>query len=98
MTLFFRTEMVRNTVADGGIYMGALFYTLLSIMLNGFAELHMTVTRLPVFFKQRDHLFYPAWAYSLPTWMIRILITFVDVSIWMIITYYPVGYDPSSER
>ncbi|KAK9903152.1 hypothetical protein M0R45_001211 [Rubus argutus] len=98
MTLFFRTEMDRNTVADGGIYMGALFYTLLTIMLNGFAELLMTVSRLPVFFKQRDHLFYPAWAYALPTWMIRIPITFVDVSIWVITTYYAVGYDPSSER
>ncbi|XP_024171768.2 pleiotropic drug resistance protein 1 isoform X3 [Rosa chinensis] len=98
MTLFLRTEMHQNTVADGGIYMGALFYTLLAIMLNGFPELHMTVTRLPVFFKQRDHLFYPAWAYSLPTWMIRIPITFVDVSIWVIITYYPIGYDPSIER
>ncbi|KAM5572773.1 hypothetical protein ABKV19_012699 [Rosa sericea] len=98
MTLFFRTEMERNTVEDGRIYMGALFYTLLAIMLNGFAELHMTVTRLPVFFKQRDHLFYPAWAYSLPPWLIRIPITFVDVFIWVIITYYSVGYDPSIER
>ncbi|KAL6182017.1 hypothetical protein ACLB2K_043440 [Fragaria x ananassa] len=98
MSLFFHTVMDRNTVADGEIYMGALFYTLLAIMLNGFAELHMTVTRLPVFYKQRDHLFYPAWAYSLPTWMIRIPITFVDVFIWMIITYYSVGYDPSIER
>ncbi|XP_062030524.1 pleiotropic drug resistance protein 1-like isoform X1 [Rosa rugosa] len=98
MTLFFHTEMERNTVADGRIYMGALFYTLLAIMLNGFAELHMTVTRLPVFFKQRDHLFYPAWAYSLPPWLIRIPITFVDVFIWVIITYYSVGYDPSVER
>ncbi|XP_024168667.1 pleiotropic drug resistance protein 1 isoform X2 [Rosa chinensis] len=98
MTLFFRTEMERNTVEDGRIYTGALFYTLLAIMLNGFAELHMTVTRLPVFFKQRDHLFYPAWAYSLPPWLIRIPITFVDVFIWMIITYYSVGYDPSIAR
>lgn len=98
VTIYLRTDMNRNTILDGQIYMGALFYTLLAIMLNGFAELHMTVTRLPVFFKQRDSLFYSAWAYSLPTWMIRIHITFVDVFIWVIITYYGVGYDPSIER
>ncbi|XP_020424974.1 pleiotropic drug resistance protein 1 [Prunus persica] len=97
-TLFLRTEMHRSTVEDGGIYMGALFFTLLSIMFNGFAELHMTVERLPVFFKQRDHLFYPAWAYSLPQWVIRIPMTFVEVFIWMIITYYTIGYDPSIGR
>ncbi|PQQ20294.1 pleiotropic drug resistance protein 1-like isoform X1 [Prunus yedoensis var. nudiflora] len=97
-TLFLRTEMTRSTVEDGGIYMGALFFTLLSIMFNGFAELHMTVERLPVFFKQRDHLFYPAWAYSLPQWVIRIPMTFVEVFIWMIITYYAIGYDPSIGR
>ncbi|KAM1812529.1 hypothetical protein ACFX11_026464 [Malus domestica] len=97
-TLFLRTEMHRNTVADGGIYMGAMFFTLLSIMFNGFAELHMTVERLPAFYKQRDDLFYPAWVYTLPQWMIRIPMTFVEVSIWMLITYYPIGYDPSLAR
>lgn len=90
--------MHRNTAADGGIYMGAMFFTLLSIMFNGFAELHMTVERLPAFYKQRDDLFYPAWVYTLPQWMIRIPMTFVEVSIWMFITYYPIGYDPSFAR
>ncbi|XP_050366568.1 pleiotropic drug resistance protein 1-like [Argentina anserina] len=98
ITLFLRTEMHRGTVEDGGIYMGALFYTMMIIMFNGFSELSMTVMKLPVFFKQRDLLFYPAWAYSLPTWLIRIPMTFVEVSIWVTITYYSIGFDPNIER
>jgi hypothetical protein len=47
MTVFLRTEMHHNSVIDGGIYAGALFFVNLGLMLNGFAELSMTVVRLP---------------------------------------------------
>ncbi|MCL7029383.1 hypothetical protein MKW94_012888 [Papaver nudicaule] len=98
MTLFLRTEMKRETVVDGGIYMGALFFTLVMIMFNGFSELAMAVVKLPVFYKQRDLLFYPAWAYSLPTWILKIPITFVEVGAWVFMTYYVIGFDPNVER
>ncbi|XP_026389740.1 pleiotropic drug resistance protein 1-like [Papaver somniferum] len=98
MTLFLRTEMKEDTVVDGGIYMGALFFTLMMIMFNGFSELAMTVMKLPVFFKQRDLRFYPAWAYTLPTWILKIPITFVEVAVWVFMTYYVIGFDPNVER
>lgn len=98
MTLFFRTEMRRDTVADAGVYLGALFFVMIIIMFNGFSELSMTIMKLPVFFKQRDLLFYPAWAYALPTWILKIPITFVEVAVWVIFTYYVVGFDPNIER
>lgn len=98
MTLFFRTEMPRDTVIDGGVYLGAMFFILVVIMFNGFSELAMTIMKLPVFFKQRDLLFYPAWAYSLPTWILKIPITFVEVTIWVVLTYYVMGFDPYIER
>lgn len=98
MTLFFRTEMPRHTVEDGGIFMGAMFFTIIIIMFNGFSELALTIMKLPVFFKQRDLLFYPAWAYSLPTWILKIPITFVEVAIWVFMTYYVIGFDPNPGR
>ncbi|KAK9946082.1 hypothetical protein M0R45_011563 [Rubus argutus] len=98
MTLFFRTEMHRDSVADGGIFMGAMFFTVIIIMFNGFSELALTIMKLPVFFKQRDLLFYPAWAYSLPSWILKIPITFVEVAIWVFMTYYVIGFDPNIER
>jgi hypothetical protein len=98
MTLFLRTELHRDTTADGGIYMGAMFFTIIIIMFNGFSELAMTIVKLHVFYKQRDLLFYPSWAYSLPTWILKIPITFLEVAIWVVMTYYVIGFDPNIER
>ncbi|GLT60907.1 hypothetical protein SLA2020_336470 [Shorea laevis] len=98
MTLFLRTEMHRNTAMDGQIYMGALFFTLSLIMFNGFSEVALTIVKLPVFFKQRDLLFYPSWSYSLPTWILKIPLTLIEVAVWVSMTYYVIGFDPSIKR
>ncbi|XP_030526169.1 pleiotropic drug resistance protein 1-like [Rhodamnia argentea] len=98
MTVFFRTKMHRDTVTDGGIYIGALFFTVNSMMFNGLAEISMTVAKLPVFFKQRDLLFYPAWAYALPTWILKVPITFLEAAVWVFISYYVIGFDPNVGR
>ena len=98
MTLFLRTEMHRNSVDDGNIYTGALFFTVVMIRFNGMAELAMSTAKLPVFYKQRDFLFYPAWAYALPTWILKIPITFIEVGVWVFMTYYVIGFDPNVER
>ncbi|KAJ6428299.1 hypothetical protein OIU84_023677 [Salix udensis] len=42
MTLFFRTKMHRDTVTDGGIYTGALFFTAIMIMFNVAAWVFLT--------------------------------------------------------
>lgn len=94
MTVFLRTEMHRDSVTDGGIYMGALFFALITLMFNGFSELAMTILKLPVFYKQRDLLFYPPWAYAIPTWILKIPITFIEVAGWVFLTYYVIGFDP----
>ncbi|KAI7987449.1 Pleiotropic drug resistance protein 1 [Camellia lanceoleosa] len=98
MTVFLRTEMPKKTITDGTVFMGALFYSIMMIMFNGYAELAMTILKLPTFYKQRDLLFFPAWAYSLPTWILKIPITFVEVVIWVFITYYVIGFDPNVGR
>jgi hypothetical protein len=51
-----------------------------------------------VFFKQRDLLFYPAWAYAIPSWILKIPITFVEVGGYVFITYYVMGFDPNVGR
>ncbi|XP_062214779.1 ABC transporter G family member 37-like isoform X2 [Phragmites australis] len=97
MTTFFRTNMHRDSTY-GMIYMGALYFALDTIMFNGFAELAMTVMKLPVFFKQRDLLFFPAWAYTIPSWILQIPITFFEVGVYVFTTYYVIGFDPSVSR
>ncbi|CAA0810634.1 ABC transporter G family member 40 [Striga hermonthica] len=98
MTVFLRTEMHKRTVMDGGIYMGALFYALIMLMFNGFSELALSILKLPVFYKQRDLLFFPPWVYSLPAWILKIPITLFEVAIWVGMTYYVTGYDSDVSR
>uniref|UniRef100_A0A0D3ENE7 ABC transporter domain-containing protein n=1 Tax=Oryza barthii TaxID=65489 RepID=A0A0D3ENE7_9ORYZ len=97
MTTFLRTKM-RHDTTYGTIYMGALYFALDTIMFNGFAELGMTVMKLPVFFKQRDLLFFPAWTYTIPSWILQIPVTFFEVGVYVFTTYYVVGFDPSVSR
>ncbi|THU51833.1 hypothetical protein C4D60_Mb06t35210 [Musa balbisiana] len=98
MTVFLRTTMPRETETDGLTYLGALFFTVVMVMFNGFSELAMTIMKLPVFFKQRDLLFYPAWSYTIPTWILKIPIAFVEVAVWVFTTYYVIGFDPNVGR
>ncbi|CAH1425585.1 unnamed protein product [Lactuca virosa] len=98
MTVFFRTKMHKRSVEDGGIYTGALFFGVVMMLFNGYSELSMAIAKLPVFYKQRDFLFYPSWAYTLPSWIIKIPITFVETFLWTLLTYYVIGFDSNVER
>ncbi|KAG5227869.1 pleiotropic drug resistance protein [Salix suchowensis] len=98
MTVFFRTKMPRDTVTDGGVYTGALFFTAITIMFYGTDELSMTIAKLPVFYKQRELLFFPPWTYAIPPWILKIPITFVEVAAWVFLTYYVTGLDPDIAR
>ncbi|XVE75536.1 hypothetical protein DITRI_Ditri12bG0101500 [Diplodiscus trichospermus] len=97
-TVFFRTTMKAGHISDGVKFYGALFFSLINVMFNGMAELAMTIFRLPVFFKQRDFMFYPAWAFALPIWVLRIPLSLLESGIWIILTYYPIGFAPAASR
>jgi hypothetical protein len=98
MTVFLRTKMPRESVEDGTIYTGALFFTVIMIMFNGMAELSMTIVKLPVFYKQRDLLFFPSWVYALPASVLKIPISFLEVGVWVFMSYYVIGLDPNVGR
>ncbi|KAL8123018.1 pleiotropic drug resistance protein 1-like [Apium graveolens] len=98
MTVFLRTELDHDTIIDGGLYMGALFFAVMMIVLNGMAELTVVIGKLPVFYKQRDLLFFPSWSYALPSWIVKIPITLLEVGFWVAISYYVIGFDPNVGR
>ncbi|GMN39375.1 hypothetical protein TIFTF001_008608 [Ficus carica] len=98
LTVFFRTEMPVGTVKDGGKFLGALYFGLINVMFNGLIEMAMTVLRLPVFYKHRDFLFYPAWSFALPIWILRVPLSFVESGLWTILTYYTMGFAPAASR
>ncbi|KAH9312808.1 hypothetical protein KI387_027843 [Taxus chinensis] len=98
VTVFLRTRMHQRNEEDANLYLGALFFSLLTIMFNGAAELQFTLNRLPVFFKQRDLLLYPAWAFSIPSLLLSIPISIVETFVWVVMTYYGIGFAPGGER
>ncbi len=97
-TVFLRTRLHQNTESDGQEYLGAIFFGVVMVMFNGYAELSMTIFRLPVFYKQRDLLFYPAWAYALPGLVLSIPASIAESGIYCIISYYIIGYAPEASR
>lgn len=94
MTTFLRTRMHHDVSTDGNKFLSALFFGVVMIMFNGFSELAMTIMKLPVFFKQRDLLFFPAWTYTIPGWIVKIPIALLEVFVWVSMTYYVIGFDP----
>lgn len=90
--------MKKDSVADGGVYAGVMFFAIVIVMFNGYAEISMTIVKIPVFYKQRDLQFFPPWAYALPTWILKIPISFVEVVVWVFLSYYVIGYDPNAGR
>lgn len=58
----------------------------------------MQVQRLEGWYKQRDNKMYPAWAYVLPTTILRLPYSLTAAVLWCSIVYYPVGLAPEPGR
>nr|Q8S628.1 RecName: Full=ABC transporter G family member 51; Short=OsABCG51; AltName: Full=Pleiotropic drug resistance protein 13; Short=OsPDR13 [Oryza sativa Japonica Group]AAM18755.1 putatputative ABC transporter [Oryza sativa Japonica Group] len=97
-TLFLRTRLHPVDEQNGNLYLACLFFGLVHMMFNGFTEMTMTISRLPVFYKQRDNFFHPAWAFSLPNWILRIPYSFIEAVVWSCVVYYTVGFAPTVDR
>ncbi|KAF5466529.1 hypothetical protein F2P56_016447 [Juglans regia] len=97
-TMFLRTRMHTRNEEDGALYVGALLFSMIINMFNGFAELSLIIARLPVFYKHRDLLFHPAWTYTLPTVLLGIPISVLESIVWMVVTYYTIGFAPEASR
>ncbi|KAK9204269.1 hypothetical protein WN943_014527 [Citrus x changshan-huyou] len=97
MTAFLRSQLAVD-VLHANAYLGALFYALMILIVNGFPELNMTASRLAVFYKQRDLCFYPAWAYAIPASILKVPLSLLESFVWTSLTYYVIGYSPEVGR
>ncbi|XP_056687617.1 ABC transporter G family member 31 isoform X2 [Spinacia oleracea] len=95
-TTFLKTRLQTTDVAYGNIYLACLFYGITHMMFNGFSELALMIFRLPVFYKQRDNCFYPAWAWSLSSWVLRVPYSAIESIAWSCVVYYMVGFAPGA--
>ncbi|KAH1116652.1 hypothetical protein GLYMA_17G039300v4 [Glycine max] len=97
MTVFIRTRMTVD-VLHGNYFMGSLFYSLIILLVDGFPELSMTVSRLAVIYKQKELCFFPAWAYTIPSAVLKIPLSLLESFIWTTLSYYVIGYSPEIGR
>ncbi|XP_074329259.1 ABC transporter G family member 31-like isoform X2 [Apium graveolens] len=97
-TIFLRTRLHPTDVSNGNLYLSCLFFGLTHMMFNGFSELSLMIFRLPVFYKQRDNCFYPAWAWAFSSWILRVPYSVVEAVAWSCVTYYTVGFANSPGR
>lgn len=86
----------KNTVEDGNLFMGVLFYSILYQLLGALPEMHLLVERLPVMYKQRDSNFYPGWTFAVPAVLLRAPYSLLEATIWSAVVYWLVGFDSSS--
>ncbi|KAK6265196.1 hypothetical protein QUC31_016033 [Theobroma cacao] len=97
MTVFLRTRMAVDVI-HSSYFMGSLFYALVILLVDGFPELSMTVSRIAVFYKQRELCFYPAWAYAIPAAVLKVPLSLLESFVWTSMTYYVIGYSPEVGR
>lgn len=67
-------------------------------MFNGFSESALILARLPVLYKHRDFLFYRPWTFTLPNVLLRIPSSMFESLIWVLMTYYTIGFAPEASR
>ena len=97
MAVFLRTQMAVDVI-HSSYFMGSLFYALVILLVNGFPKLSMTVSRIAVFYKQRELCFYPAWAYAIPAAILKVPLSLLESFVWTFMTYYVIGYSPEVGR
>ncbi|XP_010473961.1 PREDICTED: ABC transporter G family member 31-like [Camelina sativa] len=97
-TVFLRTRLHPTNEQFGNEYLSCLFFGLVHMMFNGFSELPLMISRLPVFYKQRDNSFHPAWSWSIASWLLRVPYSVLEAVVWTCVVYYSVGLAPSPGR
>ncbi|RVX20020.1 Pleiotropic drug resistance protein 2 [Vitis vinifera] len=48
--------------------------------------------------KSAGFLVFPAWAFALPIWVLRIPVSLMESGIWIVLTYYTIGFAPAASR
>ncbi|KAM3285532.1 hypothetical protein P3S67_024331 [Capsicum chacoense] len=93
----------KNTVTSHGsgeweLVSFLLVFWLGAFTYNGYTELPLLIFCLPVFYKQRDNFFYPAWAWSVSSWILQIPYSIIEAVGWSCVVYWTVGFAPDAGR
>lgn len=97
-TAYEQTQNTHDSMEDGIVHLGALYSGIYAMLFSGYFEMPMIIDKLPVFYKQRDLRFYPSWAFSVTAAIIQIPVSLLEVTFYILTTYYMMGFNPSVLR
>ncbi|KAK4754744.1 hypothetical protein SAY87_008501 [Trapa incisa] len=97
-TAYVKTKDEHESMEDGIVHLGSLYSGMYALLFTGFFEMPMIIDKLPVFYKQRDLLFYPSWAFSVSAAIIQIPVSLLEVTVYVLTTYYMMGFNHSLVR
>ncbi|CAK0759197.1 hypothetical protein CVIRNUC_002679 [Coccomyxa viridis] len=97
-TLWPKPHLNQDSEAMGTIYAAILFFSLMNLLFDAFSEMSMIVEMLPIFYTQRDNLFYTAWAFGLPATLLRVPFSLAQSLLWSLIIYWSCGLAPTAAR
>lgn len=96
-TLYIKVRS-KQSVDDGNLIMGALFFSMIYMLMAGAAEMHVLAERLPVFFRHREMKMYPGSAFAIPAFLWRVPYCAIDAILWSVIMYFATGLDLNAGR
>eukprot|EP00891_Asterochloris_glomerata_P006227 jgi/Astpho2/6227/Aster-03635 len=97
-TVFLRTGLHPDGINDGQKYLAALFFTTYFLNASAWSELAIALQSATVFYRQRDQLFFPVEAYSLPVTLLRIPYSAIIAVAWTSFCYFVIGFSPQPGR
>lgn len=98
-TLFLRGSIPTDSIQGGTLFLGVIFFSIVHLMFASYPEQTLLIFQLRVFWKQsRSFQFFPAWAFSLPTTLLRMPSSVVDSILWSCIVYWLVGLASEASR
>ncbi|PNW71465.1 hypothetical protein CHLRE_16g655450v5 [Chlamydomonas reinhardtii] len=91
-------NLSKSTFADANLFLSVIFFSVMVMFMGGFNSVDSYVKKLPVFFKQRDHHFYTAAAFTLNGAALRIPEHLINATVWSIMVYFSVGFYQDAGR
>ncbi|KAG2491996.1 hypothetical protein HYH03_009726 [Edaphochlamys debaryana] len=85
-------NLSHDTAEDANLYISALFFTYMALYASGFNFTPIYCSRLPVFYKQRDHRFYSAASYAVANMVMRLPEILLSAAFIMLVIYWSVDF------
>jgi hypothetical protein len=89
---------IRCGVQASANMLGVVFFSIVYMQFLGLAQCAETIERLPVFYKHKYTLFFPGWAYAIPSPILHIPKVVLEVTLWSMLVYWIVGFESDVTR